>query len=49
MVVVRQMEMLGRLNVCGKKINFGILIKYYRFFLYGLGVVYMLNPEDNKV
>lgn len=44
------MEMVGRLNVRGKKINFSILIKYYRFFFFnGLGVECILNPEDNKV
>lgn len=30
------------------KIKFSILIKYYRFFFYGLGRVCALNPEDNR-
>lgn len=30
------------------KIKFSILIKYYRFFLYGLGVVCIPNPEDSR-
>lgn len=39
------MEMVGRLNVCGKKIKFSILIKYYCFFFYGWEGVCVLNPE----